>query len=118
LQVSQHHSAPQLSLSKATYLSRLSEKAASVGLRLEAASQFELAKTFWSQGEPSAAVKLLQRLRESNDLKTQDVPVDLFEILTDLVGDPSCISAYANHLRDPKLQMPGLNRRTTSLPTI
>jgi serine-protein kinase ATM len=94
LQISHHHSAAQFSLSKATYLSRLSEKASSIGLRLEAASQFELAKTFWSQGESSAAVKLMQRLRHSSDLKTQDVSVDLSEILADLVGNLSWVFVF------------------------
>ena len=88
LQVAQHHSASQFSLSRATYLSRLAEMGSNVGLRIEVASQLDLARTFWSQGEASASVKILQHLRHRDDLKAQDIPVDASEILADLVSPP------------------------------
>ena len=86
LQVTQHHSASQFCLSRATYLSRLAEVGSQVGLRIEVASQFDLARTFWSQGEASASVRILQHLKRRDDLKAQDILVEASEILADLVS--------------------------------
>ena len=86
LQVAQHHSASQYCLSRATYLSRLAETGSHIGLRIEIASQFDLAKTFWSQGEASASVRILQHLKRRDDLGAQDILIDASEILADLVS--------------------------------
>jgi hypothetical protein len=90
LQVAQHHLASQFSLSRATYLSSLSDEAVEMGLHIEAASQFDLASTFWEQGEASASVKILQRLRDRDDLKTQSIPIEMSDILADLVSLQEC----------------------------
>jgi ataxia telangiectasia mutated family protein len=86
LQVARHHPVSQFSLSRATYLSQLAERAAKVGIQIEAAAQFDLARTFWDQGEMSAAVKIMQHIRDQHDLEKQDIPVDRSEILADLVS--------------------------------
>ncbi len=113
LQVAQHHSASQFSLSRATYLSRLAEMGSRVGLRIEVASQFDLATTFWSQGEALASVKILQHLRRRDDLKAQDILVEASEILADLVSSwASAILDLSNVKRAPKQPMQDSNLLT------
>ncbi|ETN42278.1 uncharacterized protein HMPREF1541_04219 [Cyphellophora europaea CBS 101466] len=84
LQLAQKHNSAQFSLSRATYFSDLSRTAEPLGVNIEVASHYDLARTLWAQEEASASVKILRGLSQSSDLDKQAIPVTLSEILADL----------------------------------
>lgn len=84
LQLAQQHESSQFALSRATYFSGLSQVAEPLGVNIEVAAQYDLARTLWSQQETEASVKILRSLSKHPSLGKQDIPITLSEILADL----------------------------------
>ena len=76
----------QATITKATYLSKLSDICAEAGLKVDAAATLELATALWDQNEPELSVKMLQKLVLEQDLEKQSIPVGLSGILAQLVS--------------------------------
>lgn len=79
------HEMSQFCLNRAAYLSELLPSATELGLKVEAAIQYDLANTFWSQQETGASIRILQNLYE-RDIPDQAIEIRQSEILTDLVS--------------------------------
>ncbi|KIV93243.1 hypothetical protein, variant [Exophiala mesophila] len=74
----------QFSLNRAMILSVLGHMAAEVGLKVDVAIQYDLARTLWSHDETSGAINILQSLKDRGDLSDQGILVTKAELLTDL----------------------------------
>lgn len=75
---------PQFSLNRAMYLSELNRIADSVGLKVDVATQYDLARTLWTQDESSTSIGILEDLRTRKDSPKQAITVTRADILTDL----------------------------------
>ncbi|OAG42830.1 hypothetical protein AYO21_02781 [Fonsecaea monophora] len=84
LDVASSYEAPQFSLNRAMYLSQLTQLAESIGLKVDIAIHYDLAKTLWAQEEVSASIGILQGLGDRKDASTQAITVSRADILTDL----------------------------------
>lgn len=85
LKISREHEALQASLKSAILLSKLVEPCAEVGVNISAAAKYDLANVLWDQGEMTTSIRMLQQLREHNDLHKQAIPVSRAEVLANLV---------------------------------
>ncbi|KIW90931.1 uncharacterized protein Z519_08714 [Cladophialophora bantiana CBS 173.52] len=84
LNMASSYEAPQFRLNRAMYLSQLTQLAENVGLKVDVAINYDLAKTLWAQEEVSASIGILQNLRERKDASQQAINVARADILTDL----------------------------------
>ncbi|OQU97453.1 hypothetical protein CLAIMM_03382 isoform 1 [Cladophialophora immunda] len=84
LDMASSYEAPQFSLNRAMYLSHLTQLAESVGLKVDVAINYDLAKTLWAQEEVSASIDILQSLGDREDAAAQAIAVPRADILTDL----------------------------------
>ncbi|KIY04032.1 uncharacterized protein Z520_00724 [Fonsecaea multimorphosa CBS 102226] len=84
LDMASSYEAPQFSLNRAMYLSQLAQLAESVGLAVDVAINYDLAKTLWAQEEVSASIGILQNLRDRKEAAAQPISVPRADILTDL----------------------------------
>lgn len=80
----------------ATYLSKLVEPCAQLGLNIDAAVQYDLAKVLWDQGEMVTSIRMLQELNGHGDLQKQALPISRAEILANLVWTSFCPSTIAS----------------------
>ena len=97
LKLAQHHENSQFCLSRATYLVHLSSTASTLGISIDGAAQYDLAKTLWSQNEAAASVRILRTLREQPDLSKQTIPVSTPDVLAEL----------AQKVAEARLEPPG-----------
>lgn len=94
LRIGREHEALQASLKSAISLSRLVEPCAEVGVNISAAAKYDLANVLWDQGEMTTSIRMLQQLREHNDLHKQAIPVSRAEVLANLVwSSPKTINS-------------------------
>ncbi len=84
LEVVSSHEAPQFRLNRALYLSELNNLAQEVGLEVDVAVNYDLARTLWAQEEASASIGILEELRSRKDIAQQAIIVTRADILTDL----------------------------------
>ncbi len=84
--ISRSHGDLQNSLTTATYLSDLLGSTQTLGIKVEAAIEYEAARVLWDQGEMSASIKMLQLLDTSVDLRKQTIRVGKPELLARLVS--------------------------------
>ena len=84
--ISRSHGDLQNSLMTATYLSDLVPSTNALGIKVEAAVEYEAARVLWDQGEMSASIKMLQLLDTSIDLRKQSIHVGKPELLARLVS--------------------------------
>ena len=89
---SREHGALQDALTSAIYLSHLAEQYESFGIHVQAASIFENAQVLWSQGERTAAVRLLVDLHQRLDSGT--LPPQILE-----VGKPGLLAKLVSASR-------------------
>lgn len=66
------------------YLSELNKLAREVGLKVDIAIQYDLARTLWAQEETSSSIGILQNLKARDDTTMQAITVTRADILTDL----------------------------------
>lgn len=76
----------QHALTAATYLSELVPVCYEIGLKTNAAAQFEVASILWKQDEVASSVQMLQELCFETDLRNQSIPVEYAGMLAQLVG--------------------------------
>jgi ataxia telangiectasia mutated family protein len=86
LRVSRDHDVLQASLKSAISLSKLIQPCAQLGITIDAAAMFGLANVLWDQGEMTTSIRMLQQLKDQNDLHTQSIPVNRAEVLASLVS--------------------------------
>jgi len=86
LRMAQSHDVPQFCLNRAMYLSELSEAAATLGLKVDVAIQYDLAKTLWAQEEIAGSIRILHHLSDRQDLADQAIVISKAEILKELVS--------------------------------
>jgi len=89
--ISRSHGDLQNSLTTATYLSNLVAPSHALGIKIEAAVEYEAARVLWDQGEMTASIRMLQLLDSSIDLRNQTILVGRPELLASLVSS-SCFS--------------------------
>lgn len=80
----------QSSLTTATYLSNLVAPSSVLGIRIEAAVDYEAARVLWDQGEMTPSIRMLQLLDSEIDLQKQTIHVGRPELLARLVRAFSC----------------------------
>lgn len=97
LKLAQHHENSQFCLSRATYLVHLSRTASTLGISINGAAQYDLAKTLWSQNEAAASIRILRTLREQTDLSKQTIAVSAPDVLAEL----------AHKVAEARLEPPG-----------
>ena len=66
------------------YLSELDTRGEDVGLELDVATKYDLARTLWAQRETSASIGILQELKGRRDISKQAIAITRADILTDL----------------------------------
>lgn len=96
LEIARSHGISQASLKSAISLSKLSEPCAKLGLRIDGAATFDLANVLWDQGEMTASIRMLQELRDHNDLHKQAIPLSRAELLVTL----------GHHVAEARLEKP------------
>lgn len=79
----------QATITKATYLSKLSDMCTGAGLKVDAVATLELATALWDQNEPELSVKMLKKLVQEQELEEQSVSVGLAGILAQAVRQAS-----------------------------
>ncbi|OCT45322.1 Serine/threonine-protein kinase tel1 [Cladophialophora carrionii] len=84
LEVASSYDEPQFCLNRAMYLSELNHLAQRVGLQVDVATNYDLARTLWEQEEASASIGILEDLRSRKDIAKQAIAVTRADILTDL----------------------------------
>jgi serine-protein kinase ATM len=84
LEVASTFEVPQFSLNRALYLSELNKVGQTVGLDIDVAAKYDLARTLWANDEASAAIGILEALRHRKDITTQAIMVTHADILTEL----------------------------------
>lgn len=85
LRIGREHDALQASLKSAILLSNLVEPCEELGVNISAAANNDLANVLWDQGEMTTSIRMLQQLRDRNDLHKQAIPVSRAEVLANLV---------------------------------
>jgi ataxia telangiectasia mutated family protein len=58
----------------------------SVGLKIEALAEYEVANILWEQGETATSIRIRQRLLERTDLAAQSDTLSVSILLVKLVG--------------------------------
>ncbi|KMQ44373.1 hypothetical protein HL42_4993 [Trichophyton rubrum] len=96
LRISTEHGIPQASLQSAMSLSKLVQPCAELGVKIDAATAFDLANVLWDQGEMKTSIKILQNLSDQKDLHSQTIPVSVAEILASL----------GHHIAEARLEQP------------
>jgi ataxia telangiectasia mutated family protein len=84
LEVASSYDEPQFCLNRAIYLSELNHLAQQVGLHVDVATNYDVARTLWEQEEASASIGILEGLRSRKDIAKQAIAVTRADILTDL----------------------------------
>lgn len=87
--MSRVHGALQNALQTATYLTKLVESCAKVGVDITTAVQYESANVLWAQGEMTASIGMLQDLRNMPTSKAQLAHVGKAELLAKLASRES-----------------------------
>ncbi|KAI9790800.1 MAG: Serine/threonine-protein kinase tel1 [Peltula sp. TS41687] len=82
--MSRNHEALQSALKSAMYLSNLIEPSRRLGIEIEAVARFEAAGVLWDQGEMTASIRMLQRLRGALDPSQQTMRIGSAELLAKL----------------------------------
>ncbi|GBF60735.1 serine/threonine-protein kinase [Trichophyton mentagrophytes] len=96
LRISTEHGIPQASLQSAMSLSKLVQPCAELGVKIDAATAFDLANVLWDQGEMKTSIKILQNLSSQKGLHSQTIPVSVAEILASL----------GHHIAEARLEQP------------
>ncbi|KAF7593335.1 Serine/threonine-protein kinase tel1 [Aspergillus hancockii] len=96
LQITRTHGIQQASLKSAVCLSKLAHRCSLLGINIERAAKFDLAKVLWDQGEMAASIQMLHQLKDQNDLHKQVVPISRAELLVTL----------GHHVADARLEKP------------
>ncbi|PWY67189.1 ataxia telangiectasia mutated [Aspergillus heteromorphus CBS 117.55] len=96
LEITRNRGISQASLKSAVCLSKLTRDCDSLGMNIEGAAKFDLANVLWDQGEMAASIRMLQQLRERNDLHKQAVPISRAELLVTL----------GHHIAEARLEKP------------
>ncbi|PYH93692.1 ataxia telangiectasia mutated [Aspergillus ellipticus CBS 707.79] len=96
LEITRSRGISQASLKSAVCLSKLTHDCDSLGINIEGAAKFDLANVLWDQGEMAASIRMLQQLRERNDLHKQAVPISRAELLVTL----------GHHIAEARLEKP------------
>jgi serine-protein kinase ATM len=73
------------SLAAATYLSDIVPACRSIGLRVEAAADFEAAEVLWDQGEIHASIRSLRKILADEDFEKADFAPSSASVLAKLV---------------------------------
>ncbi|RAL14631.1 DNA-binding protein kinase TEL1 [Aspergillus homomorphus CBS 101889] len=84
LEIARSHGISQASLKIAFCLQKLASESALLGIDTGGAAKFDLANVLWDQGEMAASIKMLQQLKDRNDLHKQAVPISRAELLVTL----------------------------------
>jgi serine-protein kinase ATM len=84
LELAASHEAAQFCLNRAMYLTELNRLAQGVGLKVDVAANYDLARTLWAQKETSASIGILEDLRSQKDISKQAIAIARADILTDL----------------------------------
>jgi ataxia telangiectasia mutated family protein len=98
LKMSRNHNDSQASLRSAMSLSKLVDSCASLGLKIDAAANFDLANVLWDLGEMTTSIRILQEISQLKDLHKQSLPVSRAEVLASLVSN-NCIPPARNLLQ-------------------
>ncbi|QQK44000.1 PIK-related kinase, FATC [Penicillium digitatum] len=96
LEITRIHGISQVSLKSAMSLSKLAEPCAALGMNIDAAAKFDLANVLWDQGEMTASIRMLQQLKDQNDLHKQAIPLSRAELLVTL----------GHHVAEARLEKP------------
>ncbi|KAF5864789.1 Serine/threonine-protein kinase tel1 [Aspergillus alliaceus] len=96
LQVTRDQGIQQASLKSAVCLSKLAHQCSSLGINIEGAAKFDLANVLWDQGEMAVSIRMLNQLKDQNDLHKQVVPISRAELLVTL----------GHHVAEARLEKP------------
>jgi ataxia telangiectasia mutated family protein len=94
LEITRSHGIYQASLKSAINLSHLAEPSLGMNMNIDGVAKFDLANVLWDQGEMTASIRMLQQLKDQNDLPRQTIPLSRAELLVTLV---SCVPVLSNH---------------------
>lgn len=83
-------------------LAKLVGPCTSLGLKIDAAANFDLANVLWDLGEMATSTRLLQEISQLNDLNRQSLPVSRAEVLATLVSNQRTTRTLGNELRREK----------------
>ncbi|EFR04627.1 ataxia telangiectasia mutated [Nannizzia gypsea CBS 118893] len=108
LRISREHDIPQASLQSAMSLSKLVQPCAELGVKIDAATAFDLANVLWDQGEMKTSIKILQSLSSQKGVHDQTIPVSVAEVLASL----------GHHIAEARLEQPDAIIQSYLVPSI
>jgi hypothetical protein len=102
LRLSRNYNDSQTSLRSAMSLAKLVGPCMPLGLKIDAAANFDLANVLWDLGEMATSTRLLQEISQLNDLNRQSLPVSRAEVLATLVSNQRTTRTLGSDLRREK----------------
>lgn len=83
--LSRKHGLLQESLAAATHLTEIASECASLGIKVQGAADFEVARVLWEQNESASSIQILRDIARMEDLEQQTIPVGRSGLLAQLV---------------------------------